>query len=235
MLCFHKNRGAISVFLVIILVPCMLIASIFVDISRVQLSRAVAESSADLALSTLMSNYDYDLNEYYGLMGSCQNISEYYAVAAECYDVSLHSRDLDNEEIQLLYQRVMKDVGDRFGNETVSDLLRVQNQTQGAMISPLEDADMYNATILQEQIVEFMKYRGPIVIGQEIIEKINGDPGVSEMLDSDKNKPIVDDKIEFYEAEGELLQKAFDVYWDTRAYTDKVGGSLSGGARLFGE
>lgn len=223
MLCFHKNRGAISVFLVIILVPCMLIASIFVDISRVQLSRAVAESSADLALSTLMSNYDYDLNEYYGLMGSCQNISEYYAVAAECYDVSLHSRDLDNEEVQLLYQRVMKDVGDRFGNETVSDLLRVQNQTQGAMISPLEDADMYNATILQEQIVEFMKYRGPIVIGQEIIEKINGDPGVSEMLDSDKNKPIVDDKIEFYEAEGELLQKAFDVYWDTRAYTDKVG------------
>ena len=225
MQCFHKNRGAISVFLVIILVPCMLIASIFVDISRVQLSRAVAESSADLALSTLMSNYDYDLSEYYGLMGSCQNISEYYAVAAEYYDVSLHSKDLDNEEVQLLYQRVMKDVGDRFGDETVSDLLRVQDQTQGALIAPLEGADMYNATILQEQIVEFMKYRGPIVIAQDIIDKLKGDSGVGELLDSDKNKPIVDDKIEFYEAEGELLQKAFEVYWDTRAYTDRVGGN----------
>lgn len=225
MSCFHKNRGAISVFLVIILVPCMLIASIFVDISRVQLSRAVAESSADLALSTLMSNYDYDLNEYYGLMGSCQNISEYYAAASEYYDSSLHSRDLDNEEVQLLYQRVMMDVGDRFGDETISDLLRVRNQTQGAMISPLEGADMYNATILQEQVVEFMKYRGPIVIVQEIIEKIRGDSGVKEMQDSDKNKPMVDDKIEFYEAEGELLQKAFDVYWDTRDYTDRVGDS----------
>ena len=63
MRCFHKNRGAISVFLVIILVPCMLVSSVFVDISRVQLSRAVAESSADLALSTLMTYYDYDLNE----------------------------------------------------------------------------------------------------------------------------------------------------------------------------
>lgn len=223
MLCFHKNKGAISVFLVLILVPCMLIASIFVDISRVHLSRAVAESSADLALSTLMSNYDYDLSEYYGLMGSCQDIDRYYAVAEEGYDISLHSRDLDNEEIQLLYQRVMNGVGSRFEDETVSDLLRVQNRTQGAMITPLEGANMYNAVILQEQIVEFMKYRGPIVIAQEIIDKIKSGSGVGEMLDSDKNKPIVDNKISFYEAEGELLQKAFDVYWDTRAYTDQVG------------
>lgn len=223
MFCFHKNRGAISVFLVIILVPCMLIASIFVDISRVQLARAVAESSADLALSTLMTNYDYDLNEYYGLMGSCQNISEYYSLVTEYYDTALHSQDVDDEEIQLLYQRVMRGISSRLNDETISDILRVQNQTEGAVISPLEGANMYNATILQEQIVEFMKYRGPIVIAQEIIEKIKSDPGVKDMEDSDQNKTIVDNKIHFYEAEGELLKAAFDVYWLTRDYTDKVG------------
>lgn len=222
MFCFHKDRGAISVFLVIILVPCMLISSIFVDISRVQLARAVAESSADLALSTLMTNYDYDLSEYYGLMGSCQNISEYYDMVTEYYDTALHSRDVDDEEVQLLYQQVMRDMSSRFSNETISDILRVQNQTQGAVISPLEGANMYNATILQEQVVEFMKYRGPIVITQGIIEKIKSDPGVSDLKDSDENKTLVDDKTEFYEAEGELLKAAFDVYWDTRAYTDEV-------------
>lgn len=223
MFCFHKNRGAISVFLVIILVPCMLIASIFVDISRVQLARAVAESSADLALSTLMTNYDYDLSEYYGLMGSCQNISEYYSLVTEYYDTALHSQDVDDEEIQLLYQRVIRGISSRFNDETISDILRVQNQTEGAVISPLEGANMYNATILQEQIVEFMKYRGPIVIAQEIIEKIKSDPGVKDMEDSDQNKTIVDDKTDFYEAEGELLKTAFDVYWLTRDYTNKVG------------
>lgn len=223
MFCFRKNHGAISVFLVMILVPCMLIASIFVDISRVQLARAVAESSADLALSTLMSNYDYDLSEYYGLMGSCQNISEYYSLVTEYYDTALHSQDVSDEEIQLLYQRVMNDIGGRFSDENISDILRVQNLTDGAVISPLEGADMYNATILQEQIVEFMKYRGPIVIVQEIIEKIKSDPGVEDLQDSDQNKTIVDDKTDFYEAEGELLKTAFDVYWLTRDYTDKVG------------
>ncbi|MDE6518407.1 MAG: Tad domain-containing protein [Acetatifactor sp.] len=224
MFCFRKNHGAISVFLVIILVPCMLIASIFVDISRVQLARAVAESSADLALSTLMTNYDYDLSEYYGLMGSCQNISEYYSLVTEYYDTALHSQDVPDEEIQLLYQRVMNDIGGRFSDETISDILRVQNLTDGAVISPLEGANMYNATILQEQIVEFMKYRGPIVIAQEIIEKIKSDESsVAAVLQSDENKTIVDDKTDFYEAEGELLKTAFDVYWLTRDYTDKVG------------
>ncbi len=223
MFCFRKNHGAISVFLVMILVPCMLIASIFVDISRVQLARAVAESSADLALSTLMSNYDYDLSEYYGLMGSCQNISEYYSLVTEYYDTALHSRDVSDEEIQLLYQRVMNDIGGRFSDETISDILRVRNLTDGAVISPLEGANMYNATILQEQIVEFMKYRGPIVIVQEIIEKIKSDPGVEALQKSGENKTVVDDKTDFYEAEGELLKTAFDVYWLTRDYTDKVG------------
>lgn len=223
MLLFTKNRGAISVFLVIILVPCMLIASIFVDISRVELSKAVAESSADLALSTLMTNYDYDLCEYYGLMGSCQNISEYYSTVSEYYDIALHSQDVDSEEIKLLYQRVVNDIGGRFRNETISDILRIQNQTEGNAVGPIDGANMYNATIMQEQVVEFMKYRAPIVILQEIIDKLNSDPSVSQLLENDENKNLVEDKSDFYEAEGELLKAAFDVYWMTRDYTDKVG------------
>lgn len=220
---FHKNHGAISVFLVIILVPCMLVSSIFVDISRVQLSKAVAESSADLALNTLMSNYDYDLSEYYGLMGSCQNISEYYAAVSEYYDIALHSQDVDSEEIQLLYQRVMNDIGGRFQNETISDILQIENLTEGNTVTPIKGANMYNAAILQQQVVEFMKYRGPIVIVQEIIEKIKKDSSVTEMWESEENKTLVDNKSKFYEAEGELLKVAYDVYWMTRNYTDKVG------------
>ena len=34
---YQKNKGAVSVFLVIILVPVLLISSLFVDLGRVQL------------------------------------------------------------------------------------------------------------------------------------------------------------------------------------------------------
>ena len=49
------SKGAVSVFLVLILVPCMLVSSIFVDLGRVQLSKSNAESAADLALNTLLA------------------------------------------------------------------------------------------------------------------------------------------------------------------------------------
>ena len=58
-----RERGAVSVFLVIILVPCMLVASIFVDVGRVYLSKSMAESAADMALNSLMTHYDADLND----------------------------------------------------------------------------------------------------------------------------------------------------------------------------
>lgn len=220
---FQNKRGAISVFLVIILVPCMLVASIFVDISRVQLAKAVAESSADLALSTLMSSYDYDLSQYYGLMGSCQNIDEYYAAMDMYFEKALLSQEVEDEEIKLLYQRVMKDMSIGSKEEVISDILQMKNLTEGSVLSALDGANMYNATILQKQVVEFMKYRGPIVILTEIVKKIKDDPSVGDTLESEENKELVDDKTDFYEAEGELLKTAYDIYLMTRDYTDKVG------------
>ena len=74
------SHGAISVFLAIILVPCMVFTCIFGDLSRVQLNMAVAESAGDLALYSLLARYDEDLKEYYGLVGSCQTIEEFYEV-----------------------------------------------------------------------------------------------------------------------------------------------------------
>ena len=60
---FRKKDGAVSVFLVIILVPCIFISAMFVDLGRVYLSDGMAYSSADLALNTLLTQYDSELNE----------------------------------------------------------------------------------------------------------------------------------------------------------------------------
>ena len=57
----HKNRGAVTVFLTLVLVPTIVFAAVFTDVSRVQYSKAMAESAADLALDSLISRYDEDL------------------------------------------------------------------------------------------------------------------------------------------------------------------------------
>lgn len=221
---FRRNDGAISVFLVMILVPCMLVASIFVDISRVSLGRAVAESSADLALNTLMTYYDHDLSEAYGLIGSCQNISDYFDMVSECFDQALRSQDVEDEEVQLLYQRVMKEVGGRFGDETISDFLLLENEA-GASVKPIEGANMRNPAILQKQLVEFMKYRAPIIIVQELIELLASEEekgGVKDSEESVADKPMVEAQEEYYKAEGELLEEANRSYWALREYTSMI-------------
>lgn len=222
---FRKNHGAISVFLILILVPCMLVSSIFVDISRVQLSKAVAESSAELALNTLKTYYDYDLSRYYGLMGSCQNISDYYETVMGYYDQALHSRDVEDDELELLYQRVYHGMAGRFSDETISDLLLVNNKTEGAGISAVEGANMNNPTILQQQIVEFMKYRGPIVIVEELIallKKEDENGSIKAAEESSRNEPLLKAQEKYYRAESELLQEANKSYWALRTYTEEA-------------
>ena len=96
------TRGAVSVFLAIILVPCIIISSIFVDVGRVQLSRTVAESSADLAMNALLTNYDADLKEWYGMIASCQTIEAFYEASANFFLRTLKSQGLSDDEIVLI-------------------------------------------------------------------------------------------------------------------------------------
>ena len=96
------QKGAVSVFLVIILIPCIVISGIFVDLSRVKLSQGVATSSADLALNSLMANYDKDLSEFYGLMGSCQNIEDFYEESAQFFLQALYSQGLSADDAESL-------------------------------------------------------------------------------------------------------------------------------------
>ena len=73
---FLKNKGSISIFLVIILVPMLTISGIIVDSSRIKLGKGVVSSAVDLTLNTSLTNYDGVLKEIYGLFAMSQTIEE---------------------------------------------------------------------------------------------------------------------------------------------------------------
>ena len=128
-----KERGAVSVFLVIILVPCMLVASIFVDVGRVSLSKSAAESASDLALNSLMTNYDFDLNDWYGMVASCQNIDEFYEASEKCFESALKSQNLSDDEITTLlgsFNTAKTDFTDAVNNNGVSYTAGTTNDIQ---------------------------------------------------------------------------------------------------------
>lgn len=220
------TRGAISIFLVIILVPCIAVCSVFVDLARMQMGRGVAYSAADLALNSLMANYDTELSDYYGVMGACQGIDTYYPVADQYFLRMLNSRDMEMDELKTTWDKVNYDI--EYGGvvltdkKQVSDLLLIENKTEGSMVTAVEDGALSNATIMQDQIVEFMKYRAPVVIVTDLLDRLEKQPGMDLILDSDENNPLVEDKRAFYDAEGELLKAAYNTYRAIYKYEKKA-------------
>lgn len=207
-----KTRGAVSVFLVMILVPCMLVSSIFVDVSRMYLAQGMAESASDLALNALLTKYDADLSDWYGMMASCQNIEEVYSKSAEIFLRILSSQDLSEEEIKNVIDYGMH----TFSDQDINDLLRMEPQGD-VTVGAVDGADLTNPTILKDQIVEFMKYRAPVELTSTLIGRLAetgdaGNTGITDVLESDENSELVEDKQAFYEAEGELCEKAFRSY-----------------------
>ncbi len=213
-----RAKGAVSVFLVMILVPCLLVSSIFVDTGRVLLAKNTTRSAADLALDSLLTNYDYDLKEWYGLAASCQTINQFYEVSADYFLRTMQSKGLSDEEIYLVSDYYANATND----DTIFDLLNAKCLTKkDELIKKVKDANLTNPSMMKREIVEFMKYRAPIEITKDLIERLKSPvTGFGDAKEAEKNEQLVDDKSEYYEAEGELLEAAFKSYKAVKAYWD---------------
>lgn len=206
----RDSRGAVSVFLIIILVPCIFISSIFVDISRVHLSRSMAQSAGDLALNTLMTNYDADLSDWYGMAASCQSIEEFYEGSAQFFLRTISSQGLSEDEIKTVASYYAAATDD----DTIYDLLQVELMTAPSeMIKAVDGANLTNATMLKKQVVEFMKYRAPIELATSLFERWKANSGdLKAAEESKKNEELTETKTSYYEAESDLLGAALKSY-----------------------
>lgn len=81
------------------------------------------------------------------------------------------------------------------------------------MINAVDGANLTNPSIIKTQVVEFMKYRAPIELTTGIIQNLmDNKEGLTEAIEAKENEELVDDKIECYTAEGELLAAAYNTY-----------------------
>lgn len=207
-----SSHGAVSVFLAIILVPCMVFTCIFGDLSRVQLSMATAESAGDLALYSLLARYDEDLKEYYGLVASCQDINEFYTVTANYFQGMLAAEGVSGEGSALFLEYLRQLQQDGYADFLRCDLSNVQVTAaeNGALGS--------NPALIEDGIVEFMKYRGPVQITSNVLKRFSDLDFENQITEAEKNKQVTDAKQEYAEKQGELLELAFYSYLAIREY-----------------
>ncbi len=222
---FQKNNGAVTLFLILILVPVLALSGIFVEISRIELAKPILTSSADLALNTALTNYDSKLKEYYGLMGSSQDTKDTLDVAEEYFKNCLNSQLVDEELLDQWWEKVTgiaNNGGQLIGRdniitteqENIANLLLMEIPELTA--SGVSNANLSNPVFLQSQIVEFMKYRAPVELVTGLLERLKNQHKQIQYLDKDED--LQEKEQAAYEAENELLERLYDIYCELENY-----------------
>lgn len=194
---FQKKNGSVSVFLAIILVPMMLIASIMIDYGRVQLGSAVLSSAGDLALNTALTSYDNVLKDVYGLMATSQNNDELLENLEEYYTKSIIAQGVSKADADDYVGQIMNTL------KGVSDTSSTDFMNMEVVTFDVEEPDtasLVNPALLRGQIVNFMKYRAPINGGMSLLESLKSFSNLSKQME------LVENKQKYYNEHATLLE-----------------------------
>ncbi|MBQ3196170.1 MAG: hypothetical protein IJB65_06865 [Clostridia bacterium] len=211
---FEKTKGAISIFLVIILVPMMTVSSLFIDASKVKLGKAMVTSAGDLALNTALTNYDTELKDLYGLLATAQNTDDLFARLEDYYRTCIISAGVSDEDATLYTDQIMASLGLVSQSGDTADIMNMQLVDFTAEKQP--NANLANATILKKQIIDFMKYRAPINTGLSFISALSSFSTLS------KQSELVEKKQEYYEAQQTVLEDLKTAWSHIAAYNKSV-------------
>ncbi len=217
---FRKKNGAVSVFLVIILVPMLVVTSLFVDVARLHLGQAMVDSAGDLTLNTAMTEFDAKLNDYFGLLGTCKSNDELKRVSEEFYKNSLQSVGLSQSESSDLAGQVAAMFEEDTGR--VSDLMKLELVNNSFSLKRIENSGFNNPAVVKTQIVNFMKYRSPINGALHLLESLQKVSDSAGNIEGETE--LIAEKKEMSESEKTLMEELKIIYDELSSYESLTAG-----------
>lgn len=168
-----KNKGAISVFLTLILLPVLLLGGLTTDAARIFASKVVISDAGEMAMNAALAQYDTDLLDEYGLFAMSKDPESMKESLEKYFNASLNGTGLPDAEE---YQKIL---------DLVTEEFKVIN---------VEASKLYQTEVEKQQIIEYMKYRAPVCLAEELLEKLD-------VLKSTKQvTEAVDAQLDFAEA-----------------------------------
>ncbi|MDL2301873.1 DUF5702 domain-containing protein [Lachnospiraceae bacterium OttesenSCG-928-D06] len=176
--CKKNVQGAISIFLVVILMPMMVFSALMVDTSRYNLAKGMVSSAGDLALNAALADYDTILKDVYGLFAMSQenggqdvaaDVKNYFMKTLISYGV------VEEEEAEEYVSSLLGSVYEYLvveDKETV-DFLSMMVSAEDIEVNLVPGSALSNPDILEKQIVEYMKYRAPVNFGMSFLDSLS--------------------------------------------------------------
>lgn len=169
----HQNKGAISVFLTLILLPVLLFGGLTVDAARIYMSKVVISDAGEMAMNAGLARYHGKLHDEYGLLVMEKSPAEMKDDLAVYFEKSLNGKGVPGTDD---YKAIL---------DLVSEQFEVIN---------LDGSQIYQSEVEKQQIIEYMKYRAPICLTELILDKLK------ELKDMKKKSEAMTAQMDFGEA-----------------------------------
>lgn len=187
---FLKNtKGAVTVFVTILLIPSLIISGTSVDLARMHTARSTVQNANQLAANTILTQYNAMLKDIYGLFAIMESDPILGDMLAHYINVTILGEDFHDRawgSFQLFHGSVV----------------------QPAAISFPDGQHLSNSEVLRRQIEEYMKYRAPVIIMQELMSILNSLDRLSD------DAAVIDKNIEISE-KIEELEDAYEQIFET--------------------
>ena len=219
----QEVQGAVSILLVVIMVPLMVLSALMVDTARYSLSKSMVASAGDLAMNAALADYDTILKDVYGLFAMSQaddveqNVKRYFEDTLVSYgvvgkeDAGAYVESL----LGALYQSMVLD-----GTEA-ANFMSMTVDMDRTRVEKVQDSSLANAAVLEKQIVEYMKYRGPVDFGLSFFDSLSAFTKVEEQT------TVIESQVKAQEEMGDVAEANSRLYQDI-AGKDQDGHHIDG-------
>ncbi len=194
--CYDK-KGAISVFLTLILLPVLLLGGLTTDAARIYGSKVVISDAGEMAMNAGLAQYENRLHDEYGLLVMAKDPESMETELKSYFEKSLNGTGVEGAEN---YGRILDLVSREF------DAIN------------LEGSQIYQSEAERQQIVEYMKYRAPVCLTELVLEKLDM------LKDTKKMTEAVEAQMDFGEAMEECQDAMEDAKLALDRLNDLVNG-----------
>jgi hypothetical protein len=167
----YRCRGSISLFLVLIMLPMFILAGLVIDGSRISVAKTEVSGAGDLAMNAALSDYNQYLQEVYGLFAMSESLEDLESNVERYFQNTIdNSGVLDSGDS---YTRsFINSIGSWFdeGGMDFDNIVKMEVESFGLVEVP--DSAIGQPDVLERQIVEYMKYRGPVNIAKGLLTKL---------------------------------------------------------------
>lgn len=209
----REIRGSISLFLSMVILLLVILEGFLIDGSKVLAAKMTMSSAGDLAMNAGLTYYDDALRRVYGLFAVSkteaeltENLEKYFReTLGEATGSTGNTAYTDN-----LISFIQQSITSGWDNEEAGKLIDLSLTSFHA--SGMENATLAKEYVIKNQILEYMKYRGPASLGYGMIEKIYA------FKDLNKQQKVMEAKLNYEENMDQVQEACENAYNAIVAY-----------------